>query len=328
MSDPAEALLEVRDLVVHLPSPDRRRGAVVHAVCGVSFAVAAGETLGLVGESGCGKTSVARAILQLRPANSGQVRFEGEELTTLSRRGLRPVRRRLQMVFQDPLASLDPRLPVGVTVAEPLAIHEPGRGDHRARVAEVLALVGLGPELSSRYPHELSGGQRQRVGLARALILEPRMVVLDEPVSALDVSVRAGLVNLLAELRDRLGVAYLLIAHDLSVVGHVADRVAVMYLGRIVEIGDRAAVYGRPAHPYTRALLSAVPVPDPRVERNRRRIVLAGDLPSAVDPPSGCRFRTRCWKATELCAEEEPALVDRGQGRPVACHFPEMETLT
>jgi peptide/nickel transport system ATP-binding protein len=321
-------VIEVTNLVKHFPIRGgrliRHQVGEAHAVCEVSFNLRERETLGLVGESGCGKTTTARTVLQLIQATSGSVRYDGTDLTKLSRRQMRPLRQDVQVVFQDPYASLDPRMPVGEIVAEPLRVYNRwDRTSGPARVAELFSLVGLNPEHRNRYPHEFSGGQRQRVGIARALALEPKVMVLDEPVSALDVSIQAGVVNLLEELQQRLGLAYLFIAHDLSVVRHISDNVAVMYLGKIVEMGTRAQVYDRPSHPYTQALLSAVPVPDPMVERERTRILLTGDVPSALAPPSGCRFRTRCWKAQSICADEEPPLVERGQGHPVACHFAE-----
>jgi peptide/nickel transport system ATP-binding protein len=323
--DRAEPLLQVRGLVKHFPLRGRgllrRSVGDVHAVCGVSLELRRGETLGLVGESGSGKSTTARAILQLEPPTSGEVRFLGTDLGSLPARAMRRFRSDLQIVFQDPFASLDPRFTVRDIVGEPLRIHRRPAEEVRERVDRLLEQVGLRSADGGRYPHEFSGGQRQRISIARALALEPKAIVLDEPVSALDVSIRAGVVNLLEDLQDRLGLAYLFIAHDLSVVRHISRRVAVMYLGKIVEIGTRQDIYERPSHPYTQALLSAVPVPDPLLERRRQRIVLEGDVPSPVDPPSGCRFRTRCWKAQDICAAEEPALVDRGQGHPAACHF-------
>ena len=326
-------VLEVRDLVKHFPVRSRgvirRRVGDVHAVCGISFELRERETLGLVGESGCGKTTTARLLLNLLPATSGTVHYGGQELLSLSRKQMRPLRRDLQIVFQDPFASLDPRMTVAELIAEPLRIH--GNYDI-AVIRELMRQVGLNPEHANRFAHEFSGGQRQRIGIARALALRPKVLLLDEPVSALDVSIRAGVINLLADLQSELGLSYIFVSHDLSVIRHVADRVAVMYLGRIVEIAPTDALFHRAAHPYTQALISAIPIPDPRKERERRRILLAGDVPSPVDPPSGCRFRTRCPKfANELtddqrqkCIDEEPPLVERDGGHPSACHWAEV----
>ncbi|WP_162941909.1 ABC transporter ATP-binding protein [Desertimonas flava] len=320
------ALLDVEHLVKTFAirgRPFRRSTGRVHAVADVSFHLDRGETLSLVGESGCGKSTTARCVVRTVEPDSGSIRFAGTDLMQLGTEELRVMRRRFQMVFQDPQATLTPRMKVGELLAEPLRVHgiDPGREDQR--VAELLDLVQLPRRAAERYPHQFSGGQRQRIGIARALAPRPDMLVLDEPVSALDVSIQAEIVRLLEQLRTELDLGYLFIAHDLSVVRHLSDRVAVMYLGRIVEQGTAEDVYDRPGHPYTQALLSAVPIPDPLVERQRRRIVLAGEAPTPISPPSGCHFRTRCWKATERCALEVPLLADPGIGHPVACHHPE-----
>jgi oligopeptide transport system ATP-binding protein len=332
-----EPILKVRGLEKHFPIKGggliKRTVGAVRAVDGVDLDLYPGEVLGLVGESGCGKSTLGRAILNLQPATAGSVVFQGRELVGLDRKAMRPLRRDIQLVFQDPYASLNPRLPVFDIVAEPLVIHGLTKDDKelRARVRELVETVGLNPEHTNRYPAEFSGGQRQRIGIARALALQPKVLVLDEPVSALDVSIQAGVINLLEDLKTELDLSYLFIAHDLSVVRHISDRVAVMYLGRIIEIADQETLFSRPAHPYTQALLSAIPLPDPRRERARQRIIITGDVPSPANPPSGCRFRTRCQKFAnvltdgqrEICMTVDPALEDRGTGHLNACHYAE-----
>ncbi|HSE91766.1 MAG TPA: dipeptide ABC transporter ATP-binding protein [Methylomirabilota bacterium] len=321
-----DVLLEVRDLVKHFAVGGGLLGrshGIVRAVDGVSFSIRRGETLGLVGESGCGKTTTGRCILQLERATSGQVIFEGRDLTTLEGAALRAVRRKVQVIFQDPYSSLNPRMTVGQIIAEPLAVHGivPDAGSRGQRVGELLRRVGLLPQHAQRYPHEMSGGQRQRVGVARALAMEPALIVCDEPVSALDVSIQAQIINLLEDLQAEFGLTYLFIAHDLAVVRHISDRVAVMYLGKIAEIADRKSLYDDPLHPYTKALLAAVPIPDPELEARRERVVLRGEVPSPLDPPSGCVFHPRCPIAVDRCHEQIPPLREIRSGHWAACHL-------
>ncbi|WP_406112449.1 ABC transporter ATP-binding protein [Kitasatospora purpeofusca] len=331
----AEPILEVRDLVKHYPLTQgvvlRKQVGAVRAVDGVSFALVKGETLGIVGESGCGKSTLAKVLMNLEKATSGQVLFKGEDITRLSGAGLKAVRRNIQMVFQDPYTSLNPRMTVGDIIGEPFEIHPEvaPKGDRRRAVQDLLDVVGLNPEYINRYPHQFSGGQRQRIGIARGLALKPELIICDEPVSALDVSVQAQVINLLEQLQNEFRLSYMFIAHDLSIVRHISDRVGVMYLGKMVEIGTEEEIYSHPTHPYTQALLSAVPVPDPTGREHRERILLSGDIPSPANPPSGCRFRTRCWKAEERCSTEVPLLAVpstlRGPAaHESACHFAEV----
>ena len=325
-TDNGQPLLDVQNLVMHFPLTQgiifQRKVGAVQAVDGVSFQVKRGETLGLVGESGCGKSTTGRAILQLYKPTAGNVVFDGRDLTKLDSNEMRKMRRHLQMVFQDPYASLNPRMTVGNIVSEPMQIHKlAAKNERTQKVQELLQTVGLNPYFANRYPHEFSGGQRQRIGIARALAANPDFIVCDEPVSALDVSIQAQVVNLLEDLQDKFGLTYLFIAHDLSVVRHISNRVAVMYLGSIVEIADRNALYDDPLHPYTKALLSAVPIPDPVIEKRRERIILTGDVPSPINPPSGCRFHTRCPYVMDVCKSVPPVLADQGGSHSVACHL-------
>jgi len=334
-----EPILEVRGLVKHFPLTKgivfKKQVGAVRAVDGVDLKLYKGETLGVVGESGCGKSTTARLLMRLERPTAGQILFHGEDIAQLSGKALKAVRRNIQIVLQDPYSSLNPRMTVGDIVAEPFEIHKDvaPKGSRRKLVQELLEVVGLNPEHIHRYPHQFSGGQRQRIGIARGLALRPEIIVCDEPVSALDVSVQAQVINLFEKLQDELGLSYVFIAHDLSVVRHICDRVSVMYLGKVVETGDEEQIYERPTHPYTQALLSAVPVPDPTLRGKRDQIMLEGDVPSPANPPSGCRFRTRCWKVQDVCAQEEPELVVRdGLDHPSACHFaairPVLETRT
>jgi oligopeptide/dipeptide ABC transporter ATP-binding protein len=323
-----EEILRIEDLYKHFPiraGVFKRTVGQIHAVDGVDLSVKAGETLGLVGESGCGKTTLARTLIKLTDPTKGKIVFNGRDITAFNRRQMREVRAEMQIVFQDPYASLNPRMTVRDIISEPLRIRGGEQNKQvRGRIDELLRTVGLSPEHANRFPHEFSGGQRQRIGIARALALNPQLILLDEPVSALDVSIRAQVVNLLESLQRDFGLTYIFVAHDLSVVRHVSDRVAVMYLGKVMEEGTKHDIYERPSHPYTQALLSAVPIEEPGERGKRERIVLEGDVPSPANPPSGCRFRTRCWKAQEICAQEVPELIDRGTGHPTACHFAEI----
>ena len=325
-SDGQQPLLDVRNLVMHFPLTQgiifQKKVGAVQAVDGVSLAVNKGETLGLVGESGCGKSTTGRAILQLYKPTAGEVIFNGQDLTKLNGGDMRKMRRHLQMIFQDPYASLNPRMTVGSIVSEPMQIHNlVPKNERNQRVQELLQTVGLNPYFANRYPHEFSGGQRQRIGIARALAANPDFIVCDEPVSALDVSIQAQIVNLLEDLQNEFSLTYLFIAHDLSVVRHISDRIAVMYLGKIVELADRNALYEDPLHPYTKALLSAVPIPDPVIERKRERIILTGDVPSPINPPTGCHFHTRCPYVMDVCKKIDPILADQGDRHFVACHL-------
>ncbi|MCC5577377.1 dipeptide ABC transporter ATP-binding protein [Microtetraspora sp. AC03309] len=331
MATPSEVVLEVRDLVKHFPLTQgilyKRQIGAIKAVDGISFDLHRGETLGIVGESGCGKSTLAKLLMALERLTSGKVLVGGKDIAAARGSELKHMRRNIQMVMQDPYTSLNPRMTVGDIVGEPYEIHSEvaPKGDRRKRVQELLEVVGLNPDHINRYPHQFSGGQRQRIGIARGLALQPEIIICDEPVSALDVSIQAQVMNLLDGLQKEFNLAYIFIAHDLSVVRHISDRVGVMYLGKMVELGKDTEIYDRPSHPYTQALLSAVPVPDPDGREQRERIILQGDPPSPANPPSGCRFRTRCWKAQDICAEQEPLLEirDKAGDHPSACHFAE-----